>query len=256
MENQSPAAAYDPLAPHYEAFVGAPRYAEWVAALLQLAADHGLTGGRALDVGCGTGRSLQALLAAGFDAAGCDPSPAMLREARAQLAADVQLGASTLPEPLPTGPAVDLITAINDVINYVEPSALEAAFAQIAARLRPGGVFLFDANTARTFTSFFGASFCRDAGSRFFVWESLPADGPTHAADLHAFVADPSAPGCWTRSVSRHVQHHHRHVGVRAALAATGFDLLAVHGQREDGGIDGDADDAVHTKRIYLAALR
>ena len=65
------------MAPHYEAFVGdaeVMRYSEWVAGLIALAAEHGATGGRALDVGCGTGRSLEALLTAGFDATGCDAS--------------------------------------------------------------------------------------------------------------------------------------------------------------------------------------
>src|SRR5215218_2650330 len=96
-EKDTSLASYDPLAPHYEAFVGGHRYPDWLAALLKLVAEHGVTGGRALDVGCGTGLSLAAVIAAGFVADGCDPSEAMLREARARLGPEVPLEVARLP---------------------------------------------------------------------------------------------------------------------------------------------------------------
>ena len=254
-EKETPMAPYDPLAPHYEAFVGGERYGDWLAGLLTAVAAHGIVGGRALDVGCGTGRSLSALVTAGFAAEGCDPSAAMLDEARAALGAGVALTVCGLPD-LPAGSPLELITALNDVVNYVAPGDLHAAVAALGARLRPGGVLLFDANTPRTFTNFFGTTFCRDAGERFFVWESLPQDErapATHRADLHTFAADPTHPGRWTRSVSHHVQHDHPHARVTAALAAAGLELLEVLGQREDGRRDTTLDEAAHSKRIYLA---
>ena len=53
----------------------AMRYPEWLDGLIALAAEHGARSGRALDVGCGTGRSLMALRRAGFTAAGDRPLP-------------------------------------------------------------------------------------------------------------------------------------------------------------------------------------
>jgi predicted TPR repeat methyltransferase len=249
-------APYDRIAPHYEAFVGAEAHMPWVSGLLDLVADHGVRAGRALDVGCGTGVSLQTLVAAGFEARGCDPSPGMLREARTRVGEGVDLEVSALPA-VPPGPPANLITVLNDVINYVAPADLDAAMASLAARLAPGGLLLFDANTPLAFARFFGATFCRAAGPCFFVWERLPrgADG-AHRADLHTFLADPAgATGAdrWTRSVSRHVQHHHADARVRAALAATGLELVDVQGQRDEGGRDATCDEAIHTKRIYLA---
>jgi SAM-dependent methyltransferase len=256
--NETPLAAYDPLAPHYEAFVGGDRYEEWLAGLLGLVAEHGVTGGRALDVGCGTGRSLSALVAAGFAAEGCDPSGAMLREARAALGPDVPLEVAGLPH-LPDRAAVDLVTAMNDVVNCIAPDDLDAAVAALAGRVRRGGLVLFDANTRRTYSGFFGSTFCRADEERFFVWESLPgapASELTHRADLHAFVRDADQPDRWVRSVSHHVQHHHPHARVASALDAAGLELLALHGQRDDGPRDITCDETVHTKRIYLARLR
>jgi SAM-dependent methyltransferase len=255
---ETPAAPYDPMAPHYEAFVGdadAMRYPEWLAGLLALAAEHGATGGRALDVGCGTGRSLQALLAAGFDAAGCDPSTGMMEIARSRVGENVDLQVAALPE-VAAGPPVNLVTAFNDIINCVAPRDLDDAIAALAGRLAPGGVLLFDANTPLTFTRFFGKTFCRTAPGLFLVWESLgPGEDGGARADLHAFTADPGDPDRWTRSVSHHVQHHHPHARVIAALAAAGLELVLTQGQRDDGPRDPICDEAIHTKRIYLARL-
>jgi predicted TPR repeat methyltransferase len=251
-------APYDPMAPHYEAFVGdaeVMRYPEWLAGLLALAAEHGANGGRALDVGCGTGRSLEALLTAGFDAGGCDASARMMDIARDRVGADVDLHVATLPE-IPSGPPVQLVTAVNDIINYVGPADLDAAIGAMAGRLAPGGVLLFDANTPLTFTDFFGRTFCRSADGLFLVWESLdPRDDGVHRADLHAFTVDPTDPDRWTHSMSHHVQHHHPHARVCAALAAAGLELLAVEGQRTGGDRDTHPDETVHIKRIYVARL-
>jgi SAM-dependent methyltransferase len=256
-EKDTSSAPYDPLAPHYEAFVGGPRYGEWLAGLLGLAAEHGITGGRALDVGCGTGRSLAALVAAGFAAEGCDPSGAMLCEARAALGPDVPLEVAALPH-LPDRAPVDLVTVMNDVVNCLAPDDLNAAFIALAARLRHGGLLLFDANTRRTYDDFFASTFCRSDDERFFVWDSLPrepASAFTHRAELHAFVRDADRPDRWIRSVSQHVQHHHSHAQIAAALDAAGLELLLLHGQHDEGPRDVACDETVHTKRIYLARL-
>jgi SAM-dependent methyltransferase len=251
-------APYDLMAPHYEAFVGDAEvmgYPEWLAGLLALAGEHGATGGRALDVGCGTGRSLEALLAAGFDAAGCDASARMMEIARDRVGEAVDLQVATLPE-IAVGPPLQLVTAVNDIINYVAPRDLHAAIDAMARRLAPGGVLLFDANTPLTFNDFFGRTFCRSVDGLFLVWQSLePSEDSGHRADLHAFAPDPTEPGRWTRSISHHVQHHHPHARVCAALAAAGLELLAVEGQRDGGDRDPHADETVHIKRIYVARL-
>ncbi len=54
----------------------------WLEAIERLARSFGLAGRRALDVACGTGKSLEALLELGFEAIGCDVSPGMAEVAR------------------------------------------------------------------------------------------------------------------------------------------------------------------------------
>jgi SAM-dependent methyltransferase len=256
-EKETPVAPYDAMAADYEAFVGDEienRYPEWLAGLLALVAEHGVATGRALDVGCGTGRSLAALRLAGFDAAGIDPSRKMMEIARRRLGGGIPLEVGELPN-LPPGPAVQLVTLFNDIINCVPPRELEPAIAALAARVASGGILLFDANAPLTFTQFFGKTFCRTApDGRFMVWESLEDDAEGGCrAQLHVFHPDPSAVGRWTRTCSDHVQYHHPDDRVRAALAAAGLELILTQGQRDDGPRDPDFDEAIHTKRIYLA---
>jgi SAM-dependent methyltransferase len=256
-EKETPVAPYDQMAPHYEAFVGdaeVTRYGEWLAGLLTLPAEHGVRGGTALDVGCGTGRSLLALRAAGFDAGGVDPSRGMMDIARERLGANARLEVGGLPH-LPAGPAVDLVTAFNDIVNCIGTSQLHAAIASMAARVAPGGCLLFDSNAPLTFSTFFGKTFCRSTPGLFLVWESLgTCEDNGHRADLHAFEVDPELPSeRWKRSISHHVQHLHPHERVLDAIAAAGLEPLLVHGQRDSGPRDTHFDEAIHTKRIYLA---
>jgi SAM-dependent methyltransferase len=249
-------ATYDPLAPHYDAYRNAPGYQQWLAGLIGLAAEHGLTGGLALDVGCGTGDSLEALIAAGYEASGVDPSPGMLDRARERFGDAVELGVSTLPEPLPTGPKVDLVTAFNDVLNYVEPGALSVAFASLAGRMRSGGLLLFDANTPLLYTTFCSATSVRETDDAFFVWQPLSEPtATTLVADLHAFARDPDDPERWERSVSHHVQHLHAPDTMTAALQEAGLELVDVRGAFDDGPLGGTPDDTQHIKRVYLARL-
>jgi SAM-dependent methyltransferase len=256
-EKETPVAPYDLMAPHYEAFVGdaeTMRYGDWLAGLLSLPAEHGVRGGTALDVGCGTGRSLLALRKAGFDASGVDPSRGMMDIARERLGAGVGLEVGGLPH-LPAGPAVDLVTAFNDIVNCVATSRLHDAIASMAGRVAPGGCLLFDSNAPLTFSTFFSRTFCRHAPGLFLVWESLgTCEDNGFRADLHAFEIDPELPSeRWKRSTSHHVQHLHPHERVLDALAAAGLELLLVQGQRDEGPRDPIFDEAIHTKRIYLA---
>jgi ubiquinone/menaquinone biosynthesis C-methylase UbiE len=68
----STARAYNVLAPAYDLLTAGYAYGPWLSAIDRLARDHGLGGSRALDVACGTGKSLEALLDLGYDARGCD----------------------------------------------------------------------------------------------------------------------------------------------------------------------------------------
>src|ERR1700753_2732188 len=76
--------AYESIAPVYDDFTAHHNYEAWIATLLELAAENGLRPGasRALDVGCGTGKSFAPLLDRGWRVTGCDISASMAARAR------------------------------------------------------------------------------------------------------------------------------------------------------------------------------
>jgi ubiquinone/menaquinone biosynthesis C-methylase UbiE len=84
-----PTDGYAELAPFYDAFTAASDYEAWTSHVLPVAKAHGLTGTKVLDVACGTGKSLLPFLSHGYEATGCDVSPAMLAEASRKAPGDL-----------------------------------------------------------------------------------------------------------------------------------------------------------------------
>jgi SAM-dependent methyltransferase len=249
------ASSYDALAPHYDAFTEHPNYATWVRSLEALARRHGLSGRRALDLGCGTGSSLLPLFELGYDVVGTDVSPGMLERAARKLPADVPLVLADM-RSLPELGVFDLIWAVNDGLNYLPDDAdLRRAFVEVASRLQPEGIFLFDVNTLAAYATLFAATRVRETEALFMAWlgdgDETPRAGEITEARLEVFERD--AAGAWHRSTSHHRQRHHPLAEIVEALAAAGLRTLAVHGLTEGADIEEDVDEQRHTKAILVA---
>jgi SAM-dependent methyltransferase len=246
---------YDALAPYYDAFTEHPEYAGWVRSLEALARRHGLSGRRALDLGCGTGSSLAPLVELGYDAMGCDASAGMIEQAARKLPPAIRLVVADMCT-LPRLGSFDLVWSVNDTVNYLpDADGLRRALARAAACLAPGGVLLFDANTLATYAGFFARTHARESATLMMTWvgsgDESPKAGASFAARVEVFELEAS--GLWRRSTSRQRQRHHPRPEVRAALAAAGLRLLAVHGLTADARIEEDVDERRHTKAIYVA---
>jgi len=243
--------AYEALAPRYDDFTAHHDYEGWLTTLEGLALEHGLEGEKLLDVACGTGKSFEPLLARGYEVAACDLSPAMLARAAAE-----RPGAALRLADMRALPALgefDLITCLDDALNYLlAPEDLRAAFRGAAARLRPGGLYLFDVNTLRAYREFFQAETAYEvAGTRFAVrGERAPSAAP---GALFGATVEAHDHGAGPPLRSRHVQRHHPQRPLRAALAAAGLECLGAFGLHPDGALDRDADEALHTKFVYVA---
>src|ERR1700733_7934630 len=146
--------AYEAIAPYYDALTYEYDYKRWLDALERLALDHGLSGRRLLDVGCGTGKSFEPLVNRGYRVTACDLSPAMVARARAKapdgahvLVADMRRLPTTLG-------AFDLVICLDDTINYLlSVRELIDCFRSVRALLDPGGVVVFDVNTLMVYRS-------------------------------------------------------------------------------------------------------
>lgn len=106
------------------------------------------SGGPVLEIGIGTGRLALPLQAAGLDVHGVDASQAMVERLRAKPGGEripvlVADAGERLPE-VARGFAV-VLAAFNTFFNLTAPGAQERCLDLIAARLRPGGVFVIEA---------------------------------------------------------------------------------------------------------------
>lgn len=118
----------------------ARRVAAPVAAIL---AAHGLTGGRVVEIGCGSGAVAQHLVRRGFQVRGYDRSAAMIRLARAKTS-DVDCRVGSIESM--SIPACDAIVSVGEVVTYVRGGlpALRRFFRRAFDALAPGGLLLFD----------------------------------------------------------------------------------------------------------------
>lgn len=244
--------SYGSLAPYYDAFTSTYDYETWIGAVETLALRHGLRGRRVLDVACGTGKSFEPLLRRGYAVTACDISPEMVAAAAGKFASrGAELFVADMRDLPPLG-TFDLITCLDDSLNYLlDGDELRAALSGMAACLADDGVLVFDCNSELVYASAFSAQFVRDEDDVFFTWrgEGVGEDGLAHATiDIFARDAD-----SWTREMSRHTQRHHPIAVVEDALAAAGLELLAIHGQQSGARLQDDADEARDPKILYVA---
>jgi len=246
--------AYERLAPVYDDFTDGYDHDVWVGRLEQIARKHGAKGPRVLDVACGTGKSFAPLLERGYDVCACDISPAMVERARRCPGVDPDRVLVADMRALPKLGAFELITCLDDAVNYLlSVEELIAAFASVARLLAHDGVYLFDTNTLATYRAGFA--------------EGVVFERPLACATWRGETAEPIAPGALCMAaielddagrgtISRHVQRHHPEPIVRQALTSAGLATRAVLGQSTGGVLHEDADEEAHTKLVYVAGHR
>jgi SAM-dependent methyltransferase len=246
--------AYDALAPSYDDLTADYDYERWLDTLEGLAREHGLSGHRLLDVACGTGRSFEPLLRRGYDVTACDLSPAMARRAARRLGGATGRVTVADMRQLPSYGEFDLITCLDDAVNYLlETSDLDRAFAGAAANLRPGGIYAFDVNALHVFRSDFAASYTHEAGGVTFFWHGLgSADAAANSVSTGRYEI--RAPGAPPR-VSVHTQRHWPVDVVADRLSGAGLEPVAILGQSPGVVMSEVPDEAVHTKVMFLARM-
>lgn len=247
--------AYESMAPYYDAFTAHHDYEDWTRSIEASARQEGLQGGRLLDLGCGTGRSFEPWLARGWGVTACDQSPSMVALAARRAHGRAELRVSDIRD-FRSDQAYDLVLMLDDVVNYLDDGAsLEAALRTAATAMHDDSVLVFDANSLRTYRTFFSQTERSGSERASFTWDGRTSAGfgSGEQAEAHLTIVTPSwaAPARVCRSVHR--QRHHPSSAIRAAAASAGLRIVRTAGMTSDGALHHDFDELRHTKALYLA---
>jgi SAM-dependent methyltransferase len=249
----STARAYDVLAPAYDLLTAGYAYGPWLGAIERLARDHGLAGRRALDVACGTGKSLEALLDLGYDATGCDGSTGMAAVARRKLGGRARVFVADMCSLGVVG-SFDLVTCLDDALNHL-PSAADVvdALRAMGANLAAAGLLAFDVNTLSAYRDV-GDRIVED-GDQIVLWHGEPARlrEPGGRAEVAMDVMRSCGDGLWRRERASWGHWHYPLASIPALLREAGLELVAVRGQLTGGRLEPDTDEDRHRKAVFLA---
>src|SRR3954471_6773005 len=249
------AEAYDALADYYDLLTAHHRHDVWLGGLERLARDCGLAGDRVLDVGCGTGKSLLPLARRGYEVAGCDQSARMLAHARAAVPASVELFQADMRELPAEAGEFDLVTCLDDAVNYVlGDDDLARALASMGRLLAPGGLLVFDLNTLRSYRTLYAETHVLDADDAFLCWRGHGAaeEGFPRRASATIEIFSRSGGACWQRTRSEHRQRHWDRADVLCACGEAGLRSVATRGQRMGAVLEHGVDEDVHTKVVHV----
>ena len=193
--------------------------------LLRLLRRRGITRGRLIDLGCGSGLWAKAAQQAGFEVLGVDQSAAMIRLAR-QIAPKASFLCLSLHEF--EFPACQVVTALGEPFNYLPPwsdvAGLRGLFERIATALAPGGLLIFDVMVAGPPRM----SYRRwDAGED---WAALVevSEHPKRRQLTREIISFRKRGTAHRRSRERHVLRLFTRAEIEDALRKTGFSCVAM----------------------------
>ncbi len=228
-------ASYESFAQVYDIYMDTVPYEQWCQNILGLFEKYGVaTGGTVVDLGCGTGAMSRLLAGAGFSVIGVDLSEEMLGIAANKDGSEGILYVCQDMTDLELAAPVPVMVSLCDSMNYlVEDGALEATLARVKQFLEPGGIFIFDMNTAykyehiladNTFTE------TREEGS--FIWENeFDEESRINTYYLTLYVATDEGNGSdqtFHRFMEEHYQRAFAMEEITTSICESGLELLAV----------------------------
>ena len=221
--------AYSSLADWFEYLNEDCDYEKWSQYLYERLRSLGVTSGRGLDIGCGSGAFTRAFAAFGFDMTGYDSSEQMLQKAeRLGAGGRVRYVLSDARKLRVAGGRADFALCVNVCLNYLPPQDVPAFFARTANCLRKGGAFLFDVSSPYKLREIVGSNvFCEDREEVAYLWFNRCKEDRVEM-DITLFVK--GADGRFDRSDEHHTQYIHEGDFLADAAEKAGFRVCSREG--------------------------
>lgn len=224
--------------------------AEWAAdvtARLALESERNLV----VDLGCGTGTLTRMMYEKGYDMIGIDNSGEMLSiamEKREQNGEEILYLLQDMRE-LELYSTVGTVYSVCDSLNYIlEEEELLTVFQLVENYLYPGGLFLFDFNTAYKYEHVIGDStIAENREDCSFIWENYyDPEGQINEYDLTVFVQEEN--DHFRRFTETHFQRGYMVEQMTRLVEQAGLQIMEL--------LDADTGESVtpESERVYVVA--
>lgn len=179
-----------------------------------------------LDLACGTGSLSVALSALGYDVIGVDGSADMLSEAMSKGGGNIQFVCQKF-DRLNLFGTIDVAVCALDSINHITSiEAVEKAFSRVSLFTAPGGLFIFDVNTAYKHREVLADNtYVYDLDDIYCVWQNTTDEHLVTEISLDFFVKHGKT---YTRESESFCERAYSHEQLCGVLTRTGYELLAV----------------------------
>ena len=236
---------YAAFAAFYDALTEDVDYAAWADYLRAAVCRHGGSTDTVLDLACGSGSLALELSRRGCEVVGVDGSADMLavaREKAAEEGADVLFLCQDMRQ-LDLYGTVDAAFCMLDSLNHVLSTAdLGEIFRRLGLFIRPDGLLVFDVNTPHKHEVTLGDNaFVYEKEEFVCLWRNryIPA---THETEMLLDFFLEEEGGVYSRYTDTVRERGYSLTTWKKLLAAAGFDLLAVYGERSFEPPTADAD--------------
>lgn len=224
--------AYTSFASVYDTFMDNIPYEEWAEYLSRLLAEHEVTDGIVLDLGCGTGTLTELMAARGFDMIGVDYSEEMLEiamEKRAESGRDILYLLQDMREFELYG-TVRAVISICDSLNYItEEEELEEVFRLVNNYLDPEGVFIFDFNTVYKYREILGdQTIAESREDCSFIWDNYYyEEEQINEYELSLFLQEEG--NLYRKYVETHYQKGYELETIKSLLEKSGMKFVTAY---------------------------
>ena len=244
---------YEALAGVYDELTGDVAYERRADYLERLFQKSRLPVRTVLDLACGTGNMTAVLTERGYELIGVDESPDMLavaREKAAGLKGEPPVFLNQSMPKLDLYGTVEAAVCCLDSLNYLtSPREVQRTFERLALFIAPGGILIFDINSASYLRDLNGQVFLDETDDVYCVWRAEFEKRNrvcTYWMDIFTRRED----GVWNRSVEEHRQRAYEVDELRSWLLEAGFTHIRTYGDcRMSAPKEGE-------QRIYFSAVR